>query len=99
MMMIRRGFGVLRAAPASLLLGRELDQLDMTDELLALRLHQTRVEVIGSLDDKMTPAILCRELAELADGDYREVSAPGGHLWPLVSPQELRAVLTDAESG
>ena len=42
------------------------------------------------------PPDLCRRFATLCHGEYRELDAPGGHLWLLRSPELLAAELAAA---
>jgi pimeloyl-ACP methyl ester carboxylesterase len=77
-------------APRSALrLGRFVHQLDLRPELDGFRANPVPAVVVGCSTDTMTPTSLCRELAGLIGGDYREVDAPDGHIWPVTQPQLL----------
>jgi pimeloyl-ACP methyl ester carboxylesterase len=82
-------------APRSALrLGRFVHQLDLRPELERFRANPVPCTVVGCTTDTMTPASHCRELARLIGGDYREVDAPDGHIWPVTHPDLLTAVLS-----
>jgi pimeloyl-ACP methyl ester carboxylesterase len=82
-------------APRSALrLGRFVHQLDLRPELERFRAYPVPCAVVGCTTDTMTPASHCRELAGLIRGDYREVDAPDGHIWPVTHPELVTAVLS-----
>ena len=81
-------------APRSALrLGRFVHQLDLRPELERFRANPVPCTVVGCTTDTMTPTSHCRELAGLIGGDYREVDAPDGHIWPVTHPELVTAVL------
>jgi pimeloyl-ACP methyl ester carboxylesterase len=82
-------------APRSALrLGRFVHQLDLRPELERFGANPVPCTVVGCTTDTTTPASHCRELARLIGGDYREVDAPDGHIWPVTHPDLLTAVLS-----
>jgi pimeloyl-ACP methyl ester carboxylesterase len=81
-------------APRSALrLGRFVHQLDLRPELERFRANPVPCTVVGCTTDTMTPTSHCRELAALIGGDYREVDAPDGHIWPVTNPGLLKEEL------
>lgn len=81
-------------APRSALrLGRFVHQLDLRPELEIFRANPVPCTVVGCTTDTMTPTSHCRELAALIGGDYREVDAPDGHIWPVTNPGLLKKEL------
>ena len=82
-------------APRSALrLGRFVHQLDLRPELEPFRAQPVPSTVVSCTTDTMTPTAHCRELAALIGAEYREVDAPGGHIWPVTQPQLLSAELS-----
>ena len=86
---VRVGF----APRSALRLGRFVHQLDLRPELERFRANPVPCTVVGCTTDTMTPTSHCRELAGLIGGDYREVDAPDGHIWPVTNPELLRKEL------
>ena len=87
---VRVGF----APRSALRLGRVVHQLDLRPELERFRANPVPCSVVGCATDTMTPSSHCRELARLIGGDYREVDAPDGHIWPVTHPDLLTAMLS-----
>ena len=87
---VRVGF----APRSALRLGRVVHQLDLRPELERFRANPVPCSVVGCATDTMTPSSHCRELARLVGGDYREVDAPDGHIWPVTHPDLLTAMLS-----
>jgi len=64
-------------------LGMEVRAIDLSEELECVRDRGVPCTVIAASTDTLTPPSLCRRVAELCGGDYRELDVPGGHLWFL----------------
>ncbi len=79
-------------------LGTQVRRLDLSTELEELHSRGIRCLVIGTRTDTLTPPALCRRAAELSGGKYRELDAPGGHLWFLRAPGLLAEQLSAAGS-
>jgi pimeloyl-ACP methyl ester carboxylesterase len=75
-------------------LGMEVRALDLSDELKRLRDHRLPCTVIAASTDTLTPPSLCRQIAELCGGEYRELDVPGGHLWFLRARELLAGELS-----
>jgi pimeloyl-ACP methyl ester carboxylesterase len=88
--------GVVFHPIASRRLGNTVRGLDLTAELRQIRDRGLRCTVVGTSSDTLVPPALCRSAAELAGADYREIDAPGGHLWFLRRPELLVAELGGA---
>jgi pimeloyl-ACP methyl ester carboxylesterase len=87
--------GALAAPRSTLGLARAVRGLNLGEQLGVLARRGIRCEVIGCVGDTLTPVGHCREIARLAGADYREVDAAGGHMWMVVEPDVLTALLAD----
>ncbi len=87
--------GALVAPRATLGLARAVRGLNLGEQLAVLARRGVRCEVIGCVGDTLTPVAHCREIARLAGAEYVEVDAPGGHMWMVVEPTQLSALLAD----
>jgi pimeloyl-ACP methyl ester carboxylesterase len=74
--------------------GRAAHDLDLTPELDRIRASGVPCTVIACANDDLTTAAHCRELAAGLGADYREIEAPGGHIWPIVAPELLARELS-----
>jgi pimeloyl-ACP methyl ester carboxylesterase len=77
-------------------LGMEVRAIDLSEELARLRDRGVPCTVVAASTDTLTPPSLCRRVAELCGGDYREVDVPGGHLWFLRAHDLLASELAAA---
>ena len=75
-------------------LGMEVRVIDLSEELTELRDRGLPCTVLAASTDTLTPPSLCRRVAELCGGDYREVDVPGGHLWFLRAHDLLASELS-----
>jgi len=75
-------------------LGMEVRAIDLSEELAELRDRGLPCTVVAASTDTLTPPSLCRRVAELCGGDYREVDVPGGHLWFLRAHDLLASELS-----
>jgi len=91
--LVRIVLGVAVSPRCALRLARTVHGLDLTAELLRVRDAGVRSTVVACTSDELTPASHCRRLAELLGAAYRELDAPGGHVWMLARPALLRAEL------
>jgi homoserine acetyltransferase len=82
------------APRAALRLARSIHDLDLTPELEQIRANGIPCTVIGCVSDSLTTCAHCRRLAALLDAEYRELDAPGGHIWMITAPKRLAAELT-----
>ena len=74
--------------------GRAAHDLDLTPELERIRASRVPCTVIACANDDLTTAAHCRQLAAGLGADYREIEAPGGHIWPIVAPELLARELS-----
>ena len=84
---------ILRAPRSAFRLARAVHGLDLTRELVALRMVGVRCQVIGCASDTLTPAAHCRRLSALVGGSYREHNLAGGHMWMLYDRRAVASVL------
>lgn len=87
--------GALAAPRATFRLAQAVRGLNLGEQLAVLARRGVRCEVIGCVGDTLTPVGHCREIARLAGADYLEVDAAGGHMWMVVEPDVLTALLED----
>jgi len=91
---LRRMLASTASAPrAALRLARSVHDLDLTPELEQLRACGTPCTVIACVSDSLTTCAHCSRLAALLAAEYRELDAPGGHIWPITAPKRLAAEL------
>ncbi len=77
----------LASAPLSAFrLARAVHALDLRDELDTVRRAGIACDVVACAGDTLTPLDHCRRIAELAGARFREIAAPGGHMWMVVDP-------------
>lgn len=92
---VMRMVGSSLVAPrAALRSGRAAHDLDLTPELEGIRESGVPCTVVACANDDLTTAAHCRQLAAGLGADYREIEAPGGHIWPIVAPELLARELT-----
>jgi pimeloyl-ACP methyl ester carboxylesterase len=84
----------LVAPRAAMRSGRAAHDLDLTPELERIRASGVPCTVIACANDDLTTAAHCRQLAAGLGADYREIEAPGGHIWPIVAPELLARELS-----
>jgi pimeloyl-ACP methyl ester carboxylesterase len=84
----------LSAPRAAMRSGRAAHDLDLTSELEGIRASGVPCMVIACANDDLTTAAHCRELAAGIGADYREIEAPGGHIWPIAAPELLARELS-----
>jgi pimeloyl-ACP methyl ester carboxylesterase len=82
-----------RAPRAALGLARAVRELDLTPELERVRAAGIPSTVVGCSTDRLTTPAHCRRLATRLGADYRELDAPGGHIWMIAGPKLLTAAL------
>jgi pimeloyl-ACP methyl ester carboxylesterase len=87
--------GALAAPRSTLGLARAVRGLNLGEQLVNLARRGVPCEVIGCVGDTLTPVDHCREIARLAGAEYVEVEAAGGHMWMVVEPRVLSALLAD----
>ena len=75
-------------------LGMEVRAIDLSEELEQLRDRGLPCTIVAASTDTLTPPSLCRRVADLCGGDYREVDVPGGHLWFLRAHDLLASELS-----
>jgi pimeloyl-ACP methyl ester carboxylesterase len=80
---------VLSHPRCALRLGRQARGLNLSEQLDQLRRQGIPCTVVGVRTDTLTPPELCRQIATLAGGEYRELDVEGGHLWFLKAPRLL----------
>lgn len=74
--------------------GRAAHDLDLTPELERIRASGVPCTVVACANDDLTTAAHCRQLAAGLGADYREIEAPGGHIWPITAPELLARELS-----
>lgn len=84
----------LSAPRAAMRSGRAAHDLDLTSELEGIRASGVSFTVVACANDDLTTAAHCRELAAGLGADYREIEAPGGHIWPITAPELLARELS-----
>jgi len=84
----------LIAPRSALRSGRAAHDLDLTPELERIRSSGVPCTVVACANDDLTTAVHCRQLAAGLGADYREIEAPGGHIWPIVAPELLARELS-----
>jgi pimeloyl-ACP methyl ester carboxylesterase len=84
----------LMAPRSAMRSGRAAHDLDLTPELERIRASGVPSTVIACANDDLTTAAHCRQLAAGLGADYREIEAPGGHIWPIVAPELLARELS-----
>jgi hypothetical protein len=85
--------GVVRAPRAAVSVARAVHDLDLTPELERLRASGVASTVVGCSTDRLTTPAHCRRVAALLGAAYREVDAPGGHVWMIADPALLAPAL------
>ena len=86
---------VVRSPRAALRLARTVRELDLSPEFERLKAASVPMTVIGCSTDRLATPDHCRRLAALLGASYRELDAPGGHIWMIAEPE----LLTDALTG
>ena len=89
----RMGANTLSAPRAALRLARDVHDLDLTPELQQLHAQGIPCTVVACSSDRLTTCAHCRRVAELVGADYRELEAPGGHIWVITEPERLEREL------
>ena len=74
-------------------LAHAVRELDLTMQFQAVRERGIRCDVVACVGDTLTPLSHCRQIARLAGANYREIDAPGGHMWMVVEPAQFAAEL------
>jgi pimeloyl-ACP methyl ester carboxylesterase len=87
--------GIAAAPRAALRLARTVHDLNLEPELVRVSATGIPCTVIGCATDRLTTPLHCRQLATLIGASYREVEAPGGHVWMLARPALLATELGD----
>ena len=82
--------GVFLAPRAALGLAHDVYRLELRDELEEIRRRGIPTTVLGATSDTLTTCEQCRGIAQLAGGECIELDVPGGHVWFLAAPDELR---------
>jgi pimeloyl-ACP methyl ester carboxylesterase len=85
--------GVVRTPRSALGLARAVRALDLGPECGRFRDLPVPCTVVGCSTDRLTTPDHCRRLAAQLGAEYREVDAPGGHIWMIVDPKLLSAAL------
>jgi pimeloyl-ACP methyl ester carboxylesterase len=89
-----RSVGETLARPrAAMRLGREVRALNLYDKFRQIERRHIRCTVVAASSDTLTPPALCRRVASLSGGEYRELDVDGGHLWFLRAPGLLKEQL------
>jgi pimeloyl-ACP methyl ester carboxylesterase len=91
--LVRAAGRVARAPRAALRLARAGHDLDLTRELEAVGARALPCAVVACTEDRLATPAHCRRVASLAHATFRELSDPGGHIWPVTNPGLLAAVL------
>ncbi len=87
-----RAVGAIAASPrAAARLAQSVRGLDLAEQLALLAVP---TEVVACRGDTLTTVAHCRRIAALARGVYRELDAPGGHMWMLADPALFAASLS-----
>jgi pimeloyl-ACP methyl ester carboxylesterase len=89
---------VLRAPRAALRLARAVHDLDLRPQLERVRAASVPATVVGCLSDRLTTPDHCRRLAGLLGAEYREVEAPGGHIWMIADRTLLASELAELDA-
>ena len=84
----------LVAPRAAIRSGRAAHDLDLTPELERIRASGVPCTVVACASDDLTTSAHCRQLAAGLGADYREIEAPGGHIWPITAPELLARELS-----
>jgi pimeloyl-ACP methyl ester carboxylesterase len=84
----------LMAPRSAMRSGRAAHDLDLTPELERIRASGVPCTVVACANDDLTTAAHCRQLAAGLGADYREIDAPGGHIWPIAAPEILARELS-----
>jgi pimeloyl-ACP methyl ester carboxylesterase len=82
---VRLTRAALAAPNSALRLAQAVRRLDLRSELRSLRGKGVPCTVVAADTDTLTTPAHCRAIAELAGGDYRELSVGGGHMWFLAT--------------
>jgi len=90
---LHSALGVLGAPRSALALARRVQALDLSAEMRRVRQRRIPTTVVGCVTDTLVTIRHCREAARLLGADYREVNAPGGHMWMLEASGRLRGEL------
>jgi pimeloyl-ACP methyl ester carboxylesterase len=89
---------VVRAPRSALLLARSVHDLDLRPELERARAAAVPAVVVGCSSDRLTTPDHCRRLAALLGAEYRELDAPGGHIWMIADPTLLASALAETDA-
>jgi pimeloyl-ACP methyl ester carboxylesterase len=95
----RMAANTLSAPRAALRLARDVHDLDLTPELEQARARGVPCIVVGCSSDRLTTCAHCRRVAELLGARYRELEAPGGHIWAITQPERLERELQGAATS
>ena len=82
---VRLARAAIAAPNSALRLAQSVRRLDLRSELSSLQGRGVACMVVAANTDTLTTPAHCRAIAELAGGDYRELSVDGGHMWFLAA--------------
>jgi pimeloyl-ACP methyl ester carboxylesterase len=87
---------IVRAPRAALRVGTEVQELDLSEAMEAVRRAGIPTTIISALSDTLVTPAAARRMAELTGGRLIEVPAVGGHLWLFADWPRVRTLLRDA---
>jgi len=91
---LESALGAVLAPRAAMSLAHDVYRLELRDELEEIRRRGIPTTVLSATSDTLTTCEQCREIARLAGGECDELDVPGGHVWFLAAPEELRRRLS-----
>ena len=89
--------GIARSPLHALHLGHEVQLLDLSPEMRAVREHGVRTTVVSCDTDTLVTPAAARQMAALTGGRLVELALPGGHLWMFSHWTTFAAQLAAAE--
>lgn len=87
---VESALNVFAAPRAAIALAHEVYDLELRDELAEIRRRGIPTTVLSAMSDTLTTPAHCREVAEQAGAECHVLDVPGGHVWFLAAPDELR---------
>jgi predicted alpha/beta hydrolase family esterase len=89
--------GIARSPLRALQLGHEVQRLDLSAEMRAVRESGIRTTVVACRTDTLVPPAAARQVAALTGGRLVELTLPGGHLWMFSNWATFATELAAAE--
>jgi pimeloyl-ACP methyl ester carboxylesterase len=88
--------GILRSPRQALRLGHEVQRLDLSPEMRAVRESGVPTTVVSCVTDTLVTPADARRTADLTGGHLVEYALPGGHLWMFSHWEPFAAQLAAA---